>query len=77
MPHPGRKGALPDESNSTAWERRVGRHRERRQEEDDLLSRLDDLLVHATGEFPQAANGSLPPSRAPAADTASRAARPC
>ena len=77
MPHPGRKGASPDELNSTAWERRVGRHRERRLEEDDLWSRLDDLLVHDAGEFPQAANGTLTPPPAPAADTASRDACPC
>ena len=55
MPSSGRssKGALPAEFDSTAWERRVGRHRERRQEEDDLWSRLDDLLVVDASEFPR------------------------
>ena len=75
MPNPGRKGASLAGLNSTAWERRVGRHRERRQEEDGLWSRLDELLVLDASEFP--ANGTLPQPPAPAADTASRNVCPC
>ena len=46
---------VPAGVDGAAWERRMGRQKERRQGTDDLWSRLDELLVLDAGEFPHAA----------------------
>ena len=51
---------VPAGVDASAWERRMGRQKERRQGTDDLWSRLDDLLVLGSGEFPHVATGPFP-----------------